>query len=47
MEPKQPVQVYLEKDYYKRLKKLAIDSEVSMSTLLRSIVKTYIDKRGR
>lgn len=41
------MQVYLEERDYKRLKKLAIDSDVTVSTLIRAVVKTYLDKKNR
>jgi hypothetical protein len=42
-----PMQVYLDEADHKQLKKLAVDSDTSVSVMIRSIIKTYLSKRPK
>ena len=39
-----PLQVYMEAKDFKKIKKLAYKTEVSMSQLVRDILKGYVDQ---
>lgn len=43
----EPIQVWLEQEDYKRLKKLAIDSDSDVSKMVRSMIKQKLAKRPK